>query len=297
MSSGGDNLKIAFVMLAYGERAQILQVYREIRRCYTRSLIVIRFDGDLENKDELACLREDKNLEILEEPELFPLEHGGKLAQRLLELMLSTAADYIVKVDPDTQIRRPLRILPDQDDLFIAGTVQNSSAFSSVQGGCIIFNRKTVEHIFNSRILESPELCPPDLAWLKGRNCKPSMYRSYILGLTSIDWCFGWAAQKLGIPLIDCPEVMSNWIFHHFSELLRYYRSSIVHPRLSVLSVFDPGNLKRRLAFNYRFEQWKPPARRSEFAMDFADYDAWSLPPGLIPGFWLPVNLSLQFLS
>nr|VFK18901.1 MAG: hypothetical protein BECKLPF1236B_GA0070989_115510 [Candidatus Kentron sp. LPFa] len=47
------------------------------------------------------------------------------------------------------------------------------------------------------------------------------------LGLTSIDWTVGWACKKMGIDLVDWPEIMSEWQVTPENDDLRY---AVTHP-------------------------------------------------------------------
>lgn len=247
-----------------------------MRRCYNDSLIVIRFDGDLEPKQELELLRHDSLVQILEEPELFPIDHGGMLCQRMLDLMLQSGAEIMIKIDPDTAVQAPFKWLPDAGECAIYGSVQKSHGVESIQGGCIIFTRASAEKLYHSRLLESDRLKPPELAWMQNL-----IHRGYIEGLSSIDWCLGWAGKQLAIPMRNHPEVLSVWRYHQLKVGLHLWRAAVVHPNVGWLGAFSPVNVGRKIKTRIKYQNWihRP---RSEHCLHMDDFDDWNLPKGAV---------------
>ena len=123
----------------------------------------------------------------------------------MFEIFLEQPMAYLFKIDPDTQIHRRFRYLPAETAMF--GSVQRAPHYLSIQGGCIGSTRDAAERISDSRSLLDPIL----------RNCRadwPSHLaklarRERDQGLASFDWSLGWAADQIGIPLIDFPEAYS----------------------------------------------------------------------------------------
>lgn len=265
---------IAFVMILDQESADILQCWQDLRKIYKTATLIIRFDGEEGSRVHLPALQQDPNVRILEEPRLSSVDHGGLISQRMLELMLETGADIILKIDADTQIRRALRWLPDPSDASIWGSLQQSGQLQSLRGGCMIFTRTAVRMLLESGLLLCDQLKAPHLAWCAGKICTQ---QAFVMGLTSIEWTIAWAARQLGISLNEHAEVLGAWRYHRLSSFGDYYEAAVVHPHLSWASVLSWCNLTRMRRFESGFSQWRWQ-KRSDFGLNFSDFDAWNLP-------------------
>ena len=124
----------------------------------------------------------------------------------MLEAFLTIDADVLIKIDPDTNIRRRFLRMPTPTDSSLYGTVESSGTESNrivgIQGGCIIIPRHAAVLLVSSSLLKSERLKPPALEWAVN---KRSIDRA-TSGLTS-DWTLGWACRELGLLCKDHPEV------------------------------------------------------------------------------------------
>ena len=176
---------------------------QELRDHFPRARVVVRSDGDSDPRYRVLSRR--YGVDYRAEERLFSARHGGAVVQRMFEIFLEKPTPYLFKIDPDTQIHRRFRYLPAETAMF--GTVQGAPDYLSIQGGCIGFTRDAAERISDSRVLLDPILrdCRAD----RPSHLAKLARRERDQGLASFDWSLGWAADQIGIPLIDFPEVYS----------------------------------------------------------------------------------------
>jgi len=170
---------------------------------------------------------------------LFGVEHGGALVQRMLDRFLTTDADILIKIDPDTDVQSRFTTLPDPSEEAVYGSVQSAGEGAdrlvSIQGGCIIVPRRAAERLASSALLLSNQLRPPAIAWAVSAYSRARA----AAGLTSYDWTLGWACRELGLPSRSHPEVFSRYRPNLF-DLLSPRRAAVVHPRFEWAQVLDP---------------------------------------------------------
>lgn len=178
---------------------------KELRDHFPGAHVVVRSDGDPDPRYHQLSRR--YKVDYRAEDRLFSARHGGAVVQRMLEIFLQQPTTYLFKIDPDTEIHRRFSYLPAESAMF--GTVQGASDYLSIQGGCIGFTREAAERISDSGLLLDPILrncredSPPHLARLSRRMRER--------GLASFDWSLGWAADQIGVRLVDFPEVYSTY--------------------------------------------------------------------------------------
>jgi hypothetical protein len=206
-------------------------------------------DGDSDPEIERVCRKYSVGFVL--RPRLFGVERGGESVQKMLDAFLRTDADILVKIDPDTHIRRRFTRMPSRTDSSLFGSVQYSGAGStrlvSIQGGCIIIPRQAASLLRDSALLESLRLKPPALEWAVN---KLSLDRA-ASGLTSQDWTLGWACREFGLSCNDHPEVYSNYR-PRFIDAARKGRAAVSHPRFEIGQLVKPG-----------FFEWFGPLRRT----------------------------------
>lgn len=133
------------------------------------------------------------------------IECGGAWWVRVLEEGLKTGADWIVKIDPDTQIHRPFRTPPTGD---IAGTIDHKGTpDENVLGGCQAIRREAAEEILKSGILESPELTDhktfnPD---------EPTRRHWRARAYMGSDMSLAWVGRNLGLTNGEWGDVGIDW--------------------------------------------------------------------------------------
>lgn len=199
----------------------LLQICLEqLRNVYRHARLILRSDGD--PNPEIATVAQKYGAECHYDKHLMGLESGGEIVDKMLQLFLVAPTPYLFKIDPDTQIAHRFNTLPQQECVF--GTLQRQGELFSIQGGCIGFTLDAARKFYTSGFFRDPALkeCPPP--WVI---TEPLAHRPIQLGLTSIDWTVGWACRKLNVPLVDWPEIMSEWQVVPDNDDLRY---AVTHP-------------------------------------------------------------------
>ena len=193
---------LTFWISAYRDADLLGSCLASLRRHYPAARVVVRSDGDCDPR--LAGLARLHGAAFRLEERLFPVENGGRLVHRMLEMYLEEPTPHLFKLDPDTEIHRRFEYLPRRSGHF--GTLQGEPGARAIQGGCMGFTRDAAQALHDSRLLLSPRLSAPKNG--SGHSHWTYLeFRARAFGLSSFDWSLGWAAGKLGIPLFDFPEV------------------------------------------------------------------------------------------
>jgi hypothetical protein len=195
---------ITFFMGLYRDRLRAVGALARLRKYFPVARVIVRSDGDGDPKNrELA---ERFEVDYRDEERLYPIEHGGAMIARTLELFLEKPTRFLLKIDTDTAVYRRFRFLPEEDGIF--GKVQGSvQGCRSVQGGFTGVTLAAARHIFDSGILGDERLKDPFAFRLESTYFDRMGYRVERTGLCSFDWVLGWAATELGLPLIPFSEV------------------------------------------------------------------------------------------
>ena len=213
-----------FWMSVHHDAPAAEQCLGDLRRHYPKARVVLRGDGD--NDPRLASLREAFAAEVHFGPRLFPVENGSALVIVMLEMFLATDCRYLLKIDPDTHVHRPLAHLPQREGIF--GTLQGAPEYRSIQGGCLGMTRQAAQTLYDSGLLASPDLRQPERRRAESDYWRILADRARDLGLASFDWSIGWAAKELGIDLFEFAEVRSQWLIPVENDRLQF---AITHPR------------------------------------------------------------------
>jgi hypothetical protein len=233
-----DRVKVLWFIQTHRDLPQLQLTLPRLRTLYPDSPILVISDGDPDPRIPQLCTTHSAQFAMRQR--LFGVEHGGEPAQQMLEALLGTDADLLIKIDPDTDVRRRFSRLPPPDDRSLYGTVQSvrtaSAPFISIQGGCIIVPRQTATVLASSALLRSARLKPPALEWA----VDPVSRARAASGLTSYDWTLGWACRELGIDSRDHPEVFSRYwptLIDRFADR----RVAVAHPRFRIRQLTRPG--------------------------------------------------------
>jgi hypothetical protein len=233
-----DRVRIFWFIQTYRDVYRLRKTLARVRKLYPESQAFVVSDGDPD--PEIKQASESHSVSSALRLRLFGVEHGGEVVQRMFEAFLKTDADILVKIDPDTDLRRRFSAMPRPSDSSIYGTVQSagpeSNLIRSIQGGCIIVPRHAAILLARSALLESDRLKPPALEWAVDEVLL-ARARS---GLTSYDWTLGWACRELDLSAKNHPEVYS---LHraHLIDAVAKRGAAVSHPRFEIKQLMNPG--------------------------------------------------------
>ena len=126
MSNYGDD-DITFVIGVYRDRLRAEGALARLREHFPDARVIVRSDGDRDPKNRELSERFD--VDYREEERLYPIEHGGAMIARMLELFLEQPTRYLLKIDTDTAVYRRFHFLPQVVGLFpksLGGVVAGS---------------------------------------------------------------------------------------------------------------------------------------------------------------------------
>jgi hypothetical protein len=232
-----DSVRIFWFIQTYRDLPKLRKTLARLRKLYPEAPVLVVSDGDSDPAIEHAC---DKYfVKFILQSRLFGVEHGGEVIQRMLEAFLTTDADVLIKIDPDTNVQRRFSIMPSGMDLSVYGSVQSGGSASnrvvSVQGGCVIVPRQAAILLANSSLLNSDRLKPPALEWA----VSAELSARAASGLTSADHTLGWACRELRLLCKDHPEVCSRYR-PSLMDTITASRLAVFHPRFDMSHLADP---------------------------------------------------------
>ncbi len=200
---------LTFLVHVYRDGSDLPPCLESLRAVYPASRLLLVSDGD--DDPVLPSLADRYGAELESGERLFPIENGGKIVQRQLDLYLQQPTDYLFKLDSDSRVHRRFRYLPTTRSVF--GTLERVTSIGqvaidppNVQGGCMGFTRDAADSLAESELLLSDELLDPQSTYA---DCPDMVWRAEDVGLVSIDFLTRWACARLGIPLQEFPEVRS----------------------------------------------------------------------------------------
>ncbi len=219
-----DPEDLTFFLNVYHDGDFLMGCLESLRKVYPESRLIVRSDGDLDPR--ICELAKTNGGEFEAGNRLYPIENGGQVMHEMFSCFFRRPTPYLFKIDPDTQVARPFRALPETRCLF--GTLQRQRPLYSIQGGCIGITLDAARELYRSKILLRPELCqrPPPYAF-----SRYVIKTTVVDGLTCDDWLLGWACTELGIEMTDWPEILSEWRIAQKNEDRRY---AITHPHKAV---------------------------------------------------------------
>lgn len=224
-----DDVRIFWYIQTYRDLSRLRKALARVRTFYPESQILVVSDGDPDPAIPAICATHSADYSLRRR--LYGVEHGGELVQRILEAFLTTDADVLTKIDPDTSVRRRFTLMPPPTDRSIYGTVQSagSNRAASIQGGCIIVPRQAAILLASSELLLSDRLKPPALEWAVDAR---TMARARS-GLTSSDQTLGWACRELGLDCRHHPEVFSRYR-PSLMDAVTQRGVAVFHPRFEI---------------------------------------------------------------
>jgi hypothetical protein len=217
--------------------SRLKKTLASLRTWYPQSQVLVVSDGDPDPEIDQACRRYSATFIL--RPRLIGVEQGGEPVQRMLEAFLETNADILIKIDPDTHVRRRFSVMPSRTDSSLYGTVQTtgstSNRLTSIQGGCIIIPRQAAMLLASSALLKSERLRPPALEWAVNEVLRARAQA----GLTSYDWTLGWACRELDLLSKDHPEVFSRYRAR-LIDVVTGRGVAVSHPRFEIRQLTSP---------------------------------------------------------
>ena len=233
-----DDVRIFWFIQTYRDLARLRKTLASLRKLYPESQVLVVSDGDPDPEIEELCNRHSAGFTL--RPRLYGVEHGGELVQKTLEAFLFTYADVLIKIDPDTNVRRRFSRMPSRIDSSIYGTVESagsgSNRITTIQGGCIVIPRQAAVLLASSSLLKSDRLRPPALEWAVD---EVSIARA-ACGLTSSDQTLGWACRELGLLCKDHPEVFSRYR-PSLVDTVTEGPVAVSHPRFEIGQLIEPN--------------------------------------------------------
>jgi hypothetical protein len=173
---------------------------------------VLISDGDEEESYDDIATRFDCTL--VRGTHLYSLETCHLYVLRLLRHLVDGEETYLLKIDPDTLVSRPIGALPTFSSLF--GTLETITEGwkaeirvpANVQGGCIGMTRDAAVEIFASGLLTHDNCAIRHKeTWARCID----MERCAANDQFCDDFVLSWAAYMVGIPIVECSEIRSRW--------------------------------------------------------------------------------------
>lgn len=200
----------------------------QLRKVYPESRLIMRSDGD--PNPAISDMAKKYKGECYYDQGLMSIDKGGQIVHEMLRLFLLQPTAYLFKIDPDTCVARRFNELPDVPCVF--GRKQGSwkgekVKLDSIQGGCLGITVEVAKQFYQSNFFLDPTLAENPPPWVIA---EPLRRRPMVLGLTSIDWTVGWACKKMGVKVLNWPEIKSEWLIPPQNDDLRY---AVTHPHKS----------------------------------------------------------------
>jgi hypothetical protein len=166
-------------------------------------------DGDNDPRYErLSC---QHKTEYRRGERLYPVEHGGRMLQRMFDAFLEQPSTCLIKLDTDTRVHRRLQYVPRGRVVF--GTLEQETHqsktrldFPNVQGGCLGFTLDSARAIADSKLLLSERLLDYRGTYADNPDI---IARAQNVGLISCDFVIRYVCRKLNITPVQFDEVNS----------------------------------------------------------------------------------------
>lgn len=217
---------ITFFMGLYHDHDRAEGALSRLRTHYPEARLILRSDGD--NDPAYHKLADKFGAEYWQEERLYPIENGGDMITRILELFLRRPTKYYLKIDTDSAIFRRFNYLPDQSGVY--GSLQTSkNGCRSIQGGFVGFSEDALRKILDSGLLADIRLKDPFAYSLDSAYFFRMSRRVNRSGLCSFDWIIGWVASELQLPMFSFKEVRCKGLIENTSRNkdLKY---ALTHP-------------------------------------------------------------------
>ena len=195
---------LVFLMPVYRDAPVAAASLCRLRAIYPGARVIVVSDGDRDFPG--AAFAAEFNAEFVPGENLYGIEHGGAMIQRILSLYMQAPARWLVRMDTDARIDRRFAYLPKSRG--VHGRVKQKSG--NISGGCILFTHDAAAHLHRSGIFRSERLKDPIASW--GRYSQPDLLeRKLGLGAVTYEKVLRWGCVETGVPLLGFPEIFSTW--------------------------------------------------------------------------------------
>lgn len=221
-----DDTDIAWAIHVYWNRRQLAWCLPRLRAHFPWSRVVVINDGDDEKYEDLV---REFRCDYIRGERWYQLSTCHLWVRRLLCALQQGSESYCFKIDPDTGVWRRFFSLPAFSSLF--GTLETITEGyrdeilvpANVQGGCIGMTSDVVNAMLASDLLNEDCATRCLETWARCRDMAVAV-RS---GAFSDDFIVSWLAHRLGVPLVESPDIRSRWRKTVANQDERY---AITHP-------------------------------------------------------------------
>jgi hypothetical protein len=217
---------LTFLMHVYHDAPAAADAVHSIQRVYPSARVILICDGG--DASAASRLGAERGVSVILGERLFCVDRGGEIIRRMLGAYLMEPTKWLLKVDPDTAVRRRLSWLPATG---LAGSL-NCEQRRSLQGGCIVISHDAATRIFDARADWLPQLYDWR-SWAMSVNGQTDgllAARARRERLTSIDWTLAYCCRMLDVPVWSHDEIASEW---KYGVPLPPADYAIVHPHLA----------------------------------------------------------------
>jgi hypothetical protein len=194
---------ITFVISAVDDPSQTTKTLQRLRSTYPFAPVIIRCDGVTDPKVEEFARPLRCETEYCEH--LGSGNRHGEMVAEFLRLGLRYGTPYILKIHSDTQVDRRFQSLP-QVGCCVFGSVQGGRQLqqNSFQGSVIGLTRMAAEQLLKSGLLNPLD---PHSNSQGSAASGLALQHEKAQELASFDQTLLWACGRLGIPLVNWPEI------------------------------------------------------------------------------------------
>lgn len=195
----GVDIDCTFLINLY-QAEDIEDCLTALRQAYPTHPCVLITDGD--GWDYSAIARR-YNCQLIEGERLKAIG-GGFWTERFLDwFAVFGKTQWLIKIDPDTEIVRPLTVFPPKNGLFgYEYRRANHLSGRSVHGGFQGFSRDAIEKILESNLLKHPRYQNQHRFWYTSRQQKLSFQDGILSDIIEL----------LDLPVFNHPEIYCSWL-------------------------------------------------------------------------------------
>lgn len=193
------DLDVSFLINLY-KTLDLESCLSDLRRAYPNSPVCLIADGD---GGDYSALARKFDCHYIESVRLKNIGGGFWTERFLTWFAIEGSTEFLIKIDPDTAIARPLTVIPPTVGLFgFDYHKAKGRSGASVHGGAQGFSRDAVYKILDSDLLKHPRYQQQHRFWYNSNKHKLSFQDGI---LTDLIWL-------LSLPVFDHPEIYCDWL-------------------------------------------------------------------------------------